>query len=322
MKMIFLKMLVFICVLLQVPSFQAKVNMLHVSTDTTGVIPYTNFVPNLINCVQASVNGSNVMGTFLVDTGRSDEVGITIDSTYFFNHVDTTGLKRINPTYKMHYWRMYYEGDIRITIDNYSFHVKRLEVFNQRRLRPGILTGVIDVSPFLNKYTVIDYDNNRIAFVDTILIDSTYSVVQLHRARVKKTISESQRFVEIDGLEIKSGKTISGRFLLDTGFTTTGLMLKTSFANRLKTPTKTAAVGDHIRWYVSPLQIGDIQINNVPMRRVKKGAIDRFVMLEGGDGLLGHSILSRFQIIIDYKHDKLYLKPNKKYYERNNKRDL
>lgn len=321
-----LKMLVFICVLLQVPSFQAKVNMQQVPTDSTNVISYVDFVPYMQHCVKASVNGSNVLGTFLVDSGTSDEVGITIDSTFFFNHVDTTGLKRVKPAYRMYYWRMHYEGDIQLTMGDYSFRVKRLTVNNQRRLRlgneDGIFTGVIDVTPFLNKYTIIDSENHRMAFVDTVVIDSTYSVVPLYRSRVSKPVSDSQRFIKVDGLENKSKKKISGFFLLDTGCFGKGLMLKTDFANRLKIPLDTKEHDDCIRWYVDSLQVGDIVINNVPLDRVKKGEFDRYVMLEGGDGLFGINLLRRFQLIIDYKHDKLYLKPNKKYYERNNERNL
>lgn len=331
MTMISLKLFLFFYVLFQLPNLHAKVNMLHAPTDTTSAISYVDFVPYMQHCVKASVNGSNALGTFLVDTGTSDEVGITIDSTFFFTHVDTTGLKRVNPSFRMYYWRMHYEGDIHLTIGNYSFRVKRLTVNNQRRLwsgtnKDGVLTGIIDVSPFLNKYTIIDYEHHRMAFVDTVIIDSTYSVVPLYRSRVSKPSFDYQRFVKIDGFENKFGEKVSGLFLLDTGCFDKGLMLKTDFANRLKAPIETRAHGDCIRWYADSLQadnIGNMKINNVPLDRVKKGELfDRYVMLEGGDGLLGINILSRFQLIVDYKHDKLYLKPNKRYYKRNKERNL
>ena len=259
---------------------------------------------------KACINDS-VYGEFILDTGYNSEKMI-FDSTFFYNHVDTTNLVRVKPKYKQFYWQAFYEGEVNIRIADHSFKVTKIEVTNRYRDNyMGI--GLIGAGAFLNKMTIIDFDKNRIAFVDTLRIDSSYTAIPLYPPRERHKDNGTQKFVEIDGFVDNKGEKQQGRFLFDTGSWVTGLRLKMDFEKSLGLPLENAVIKKNdLMWRIDSLFIDSIQINKVPVRRTHKPQrFDRYDALAGGDGLLGMPLIKRFNIILDYKNDILYLKPNK-----------
>jgi hypothetical protein len=178
---------------------------------------------------------------------------------------------------------------------------------------------------FSDKITIIDYDKNKIAFTDIFLADSNYIALPMYAPR--KKIKYNQKFIKIDGFNEKNGGTKSGFFLLDLGTSKGGIILKSDFAKKISLDIKKADIlpsfhnlfEKDYRWYLDSLKAATLLLHNVPVRLVKHAGFDRLDALEGGDGLLGLALLKRFNMILDYKNNILYLKPNKYFKEKNKK---
>jgi hypothetical protein len=265
---------------------------------------------NLIK-VNAKVNNSK-QAPFILDSGTAGSI-IVIDSVFFYNNVDTANLIRVKPKFSMYYWQAFYDGKILVCIGEHKFYVSHIEVCNMKRFYSyDEIYGLIGEDIFLNKITLIDFDENKIAFVDTLTVDSVYKKMPLFPPRVlsksKNTIN--QKFVEVDGFYKKNIKE-KGLFLFDTGHWPTGLQLKNSYAKDIQMKNKIIKENNFM-WRIDSLCIGNsINVNKVPVRKVINADLDRYEALEGGDGLMGMALIKRFNIVLDYKNNMLYLKPNK-----------
>jgi hypothetical protein len=271
--------------------------------DTLEYVPIADYSNYII--VKASINGSTE-GCFLLDTGLTSG-RMQIDSAFFYNNIDTTDLVRINPKFKMYYWQAFYKGNILVNIGSRYFYVNEIEVNNQAKTHRD---GLIGVEAFLNKVTIVDFDKKRIAFVDSISVDSSCIVVPLLPPKIRNKLNANQKFIEVDGFLDKMGRRKTGRFLLDTGCIPLGFILKESYVNTLDT---SRFNGDR---YQDPLLISNLDIGTVSIMLRKKNKdlssikIDAIV---GGDGVAGMMLLRKYNFIADYKKNVLYLKPNKKY---------
>ena len=284
--------------------------------DSTGITTSTKYLPIANDRDRISVKAT-VMNCpdayFRLDTGTNGR--IIIDSTFFYKNIDTTNLKRVSPKYKMYYWRTYYEGNIPVKIGNNVFYYKRVEVNNQRRHYSNLnydLIGLIGEEAFLNKISVIDFDKNEIAFFDSITIDSTYYAIPLYSLNENLHHNRNQKFINVEGFKTKNGNKKKAYFLFDTGCGQYAIMMKTSFAKDLKLPAKRETLHgtreSHYRWGIDSLALGAVKMYHVPVRSVTKDSFDYFEALEGGDGLFGMPLIRRFNIILDYKKNVLYLK--------------
>lgn len=273
--------------------------------------------------IMTDFNFNEVAGMGAIDTGHSNE--IVIDSTFFFEKILPTGKFQYSPPpFKMYYWRAYYTGNLIVNFGKYQVNISKFEVYNLKRLYEiPIFDALMGEDVFENKITIIDYDKNKIAFVDTLSIDNTYIALPMHTPR--KSTQYNQKFIKIDGFKEKSGNTKSGFFLLDFGTSGGGIILKRDFAKDLSLDIKKADIlpsfhnlyGKDYRWRVDSLKTGNLMLNNVPVRKTKYAGFDRLDALEGGDGLLGLALLKRFNMILDYKNNILYIKPNKYFKDKN-----
>ncbi|MDR0506925.1 MAG: retropepsin-like domain-containing protein [Dysgonamonadaceae bacterium] len=266
---------------------------------------------------------NGISGRADLDSGYGHE--IVIDSTFFFQKLfETAKFIYSPPPFKMYYWTAYYSGNLTIRYGKYSLNVTKFKVYN---LKDGYgctnIDAIVGDSIFENKITLIDYDNNKIAFVDTVIVDSSYIALPMYNRDHKGC---NHKNIRIDGFRTNDNRTKSGLFLIDFGTTHGGIIMKRDFAHNLLLDIKHADILRSIhsygeqdyRWRIDSLQMGTFLLNNVPARRVKNDkGYDRIDMIDGADGLIGLALLKRFNMILDYKHNILYLKPNKYFEEKN-----
>ncbi|MBK8505722.1 MAG: aspartyl protease family protein [Saprospiraceae bacterium] len=120
----------------------------------------------------------------------------------------------------------------------------------------------------------------------------------------------------IDSKMTMSNEKLSVRLLLDTG---AGLpiLLYTNTADYLKLPEKTirgtlgSGLGGHLEGYIGRVEhfsFEDFEFDNVlsSFQEVPADSVTRMGLER--NGIVGNSILSRFNYVIDYPHQKLYMK--------------
>jgi len=287
-------------------------------TEQQDAIVYLPIVPTSNNrlVVEATVDGGK-SGYFALDSGGSSK--LLIDSAFFYKNVDTSGLVEVRPRGKMYYWHTYYEGNVNVSIGYHSFNVSHIEVREWLPVHDGSnIVGIIGEEPFLDKITVINFQENKIAFVDSLQIDSSYHAIPFLRYAGLVEGAKNQRFISIGGFSDKKGNKKSGKFSFDTGNGLTGVLLQSSFADDLDLSTK--RVDDlketsFLRWEEDLIIGNDLLATKVPVRRYRKDAVDIFSEHKESNGLIGMPLLKRYNIIADYKNDVLYLKPINIFYQ-------
>lgn len=260
---------------------------------------------------EAFVNDT-ISGIFILDTGGPQNGDMQMDSTFFFKNINIADFEQeVQNKIPTGRWVAKNDCAISVNIGNNTFFVKSIIVENYKRKygEKYPFTGIIGETPFLDKYTVLDMENGKIAFADTLAIDSAYTAVPFVLNKV------GQRLVKIEGQKDNSGKEIVGTFLFDTGNMSSGLHLKRSFAEniRMDMPQKE---GSSLYWRSDSIKMGIFILNNVLVRKSTLPLNqNRFEHIIDGNGLIGMHILFKFNMILDYKHNVLYLKPNKYFNE-------
>lgn len=272
--------------------------------------------------VKAAINNTD-SALFVLDTGTTSG-RITLDSAFFFdNKIDKTNIHIKPNKMRRFFWDQYYGGDISISIGSHTFKSKEIHVQNRSHMYFNTKddpVGVIGSEAFRDKMTIVDFENNLIAFVDSLPDTSDYDTIHFLPPRGKITpLIKDQKFVQIKGFKNKQGKTCSARLLFDTGNSVTGLLFKGSYINNIMLPEKVDQVETgYPRYYLDSLTFGNKLLYNVPVRR-QLGGFDIYEALGGGDGLLGIPLMKRFNLILDYKNNILYYKPNKWFDVKNKK---
>jgi len=281
-------------------------------------IPYLSFQETPFIVVEAILD-NGVKGLLALDSGTSSDK-ITLDSAFFYDNVDISKFTCQKPKFKTVFFREIYTGDMSINIGGNSFIVNEIEV--RKYKATSIRKGLVGNKAFLDKITIINFEEKLIAFVDSLAVDSSYKAIPMYPPRNKDTQHSTQKFIEVSGLRDKHGKPRQARFLFDLGCTNAGLSVKNTFikdiVNEKKNVTNQVSIGydeslnKGTKWEIDSLFIGDIMLNNVSMKAHSK-EYDPLEALTSGDGLLGLDILRRFHLIVDYKNNILYLKPNNNY---------
>lgn len=254
--------------------------------------------------VEGIVN-DGASGYFKLDTGMKAGV-VQLDSTFFYNNVGTTNMVFQGITQR----GSYYKGEIKIRIGSDSFLINEIFVENYKHTRgEGYpLVGLLGNAPFLDKYTILDIDNNRIAFTDSLMIDSSYTAIQLHPLK-GTNVPEDFKYVQVEGFKDKDNSSKTGYFLFDTGNELSGIHLKTSFGDNISIKS-VKEEGGSLMWNMDWIEMPPVRIKNVSARMIKRKG-NRFEVLKGMDGLVGMPLILKFNLILDYKHNILYLKPSK-----------
>lgn len=263
----------------------------------------------LLLAVEAMLNDS-ISGYFTIDTGMPP-TGVILDSTFFYDNFDTTKLKfkfSDNNGYS------YYEGEIPITIGNVKFEGRSIAVRDfKSKIHPEYpYVGLLGVDPFLDRYTIIDMDNSRIAFVDSIEIDSSYISLPMHTTELDPP-DFNRKYISVKGFMDNKGSEKEGLFVFDTGCQPLGLIIKPSFLEDVPM-NNTRIEQNRLVQDIDSLQLGTIKINRVsvgkPLHPAEVARFEKTTLLFG-DGVIGMPLIIRFNIIMDYKHNRIYLKPSK-----------
>jgi hypothetical protein len=262
-------------------------------------------------------------GVFVLDNGSNE---CTLDSAFFYDNFDVSKYK----IWKQHR-NLKYElgtGKIKFSIGNHSFSIQ--DTFTIRNLKRQGVSGLIGFVAFKNQITIINFDENKIAFVDTFDIPSDYHKISLYSPHSHSlTYLNHLKYIYISGFQDVKGKNITGHFLFDLG-STFGISSKHKFFNIIQKDTSRVDIGymqtvhtpkpnERRTYYIDSLYIDScIKIQNVPINITifaLDPKIDIMADLRYGDGLLGLKILSNFNLIYDAPNDVLYIKPNNKYFE-------
>jgi hypothetical protein len=293
-------------------------------TQSDGAIVYSQLVKNPLNAlvVKAKINNS-ISGNFILDSGLAedeDNGGLIVDSAFFYKYIDTTNLVRIKPRIKMHYWYTCYRGNISIAIGEHLFYIHNIKVVSEKRKQKREnfeADGTICRNVFWDKITLVDFDRDTIAFAETIMDTSNYISIPLHVPRQLKRQNFDEKYIEIRGFKTKSGKKKSGRFLFDTGNYGSGIVFKYSFGKDIPVGKKKMLVSSGYNigkkewlWRIDSLSVSGklfLERGIVCSKLAGEPTDDNLDALVGGDGLLGMTFLKRFNFIIDYKHNTLYM---------------
>jgi len=282
--------------------------------------------------LKGKINGTDC--NIMIDTGGSVEA-ISMDSTFFFSQIDTVDLnsESIRMPDKLLIAGLYH-GNIPITISGVTCYAKTIYIRTSRfsYFRENDNHNAVIGLFFHDKIMMVDFDENKIAFSDSLIFDTVdYKSIKMYSPQkltedIGGRNNHHERYVEIDGFIDKNGNEIKGRFLFDTGCNIP-LILKSDFGEKLKVPEnyksfrnpKETREGLRV-WYANNLKIGGIDFDSIKTDQSLHGGHPGYpwgLNDLGGEGLMGMGFINRFNFIADFKNNILYLKPNKNYYEFN-----
>ena len=197
-----------------------------------------------------------------------------------------------------------------ISLSDYTYSIDTLyvasEKYSQNAFSALSLNGIIGVELFYKNIVDIDFENQKIHISDQLPENiqdyKQYDMISLHKQG--DPYYHKMRFLTVDGLYDKKGEPVSSHFLIDLG----------SITNNLDYPSC-----DNIDIEKSKSMASDttsmiyMLLNKYPM--IETVYMDTFADTAHVDnfknGVIGIAFLKHFNVIFDYPHDKLYLKPIK-----------
>ena len=207
---------------------------------------------------------------------------------------------------------------------NFSLHDNEYQslftpILDLKRVLGDYADGIMGAQFFKQSVLEVNYENEYIKIYEAIdSVDIT--------SHEKIALSEkANRFYLPLEIKINDSLSVSGTFLLDLGatanvFFTSHIAKQNSFESQ---------VGYKIAYHANSIGIGgsssfydfksdSVRIGNFTLANVVTAySTDRSGALAEGNylGILGNSILDRFDIIIDFINNDLYLKPNTRFEE-------
>ena len=175
--------------------------------------------------------------------------------------------------------------------------------------------GILGADAFLNGVVKIDYDQKKIQF-----IKSEYFNVKLKKyTKIPINISKSKPYINVES-KISDTNTVNIKLLMDTG-ANLGILLYPNDSIGLSIPPKTingslgAGLGGQLFGVIgriNALNIGSYNFGSLPCTFQ---ALDTLLVFNTSsrNGIIGNVILERFNLIIDYNKEQLYLSPNKNF---------
>lgn len=274
-----------------------------------------------------AVLSDTIKGEFAIDNG----MGITtIDSAFFYTKFDTTKYEFKGDVLGI---LKEYKGNISFSIDNYKYTIDHFIVRNCNEIGASNVNGIIGSELFLDKIIYIDFDQQLITFSDSVIIDSQYIIVNLFPPyfTIKNTVSNA-KFIKIKGYSKILGKQVSGHLQFDLGCQGTDLLVKNSFIKQLKAVRRQQIKNTIVSgiqkanvacWILDSIKIGNYNIKDINANTAflkDEPNVDAMFMFREGDGYLGLDLMKRFNLITDYKNNVLYIKPNKYFYEKSQRK--
>ncbi len=179
--------------------------------------------------------------------------------------------------------------------------------------------GILGADFFRRFVIEIDYDRKRIVFMDP----AKFKPPKKGYEQLKTEIFRSKPYIE--GETLLPNKTrVPTKLLMDTG-ASLGLLLYTDTHPDLNVPENNIpsdigfGLSGVLKGYlgrVDRLEVEDLTFNGVVTNFQKTQPTVDSTYLNNRNGIIGNELLSRFDIILDYPRQTLYLKPDKDYGDR------
>lgn len=252
--------------------------------------------------IYAKINDMDSL-RFMLDNGASTTM---FDSTFWqsFKQQNTPHFIQKSGNYD------YYYCPTTISLSDYCYSIDTIyvasEKYSQNYFSSLSLKGMIGVELFNKSIVGIDFENQKIFICEhlpeNIQDYKQYDMISLHKQG--DPYYHKKRFLTVDGLYDKKGEPVSSHFLIDLG----------SITNNLDYPSC-----DNIDIEKSKSMASDttsmiyMLLNKYPM--IEAVYMDTFADTAHVDnfknGVIGIAFLKHFNVIFDYPHNKLYLKPNR-----------
>ncbi len=179
--------------------------------------------------------------------------------------------------------------------------------------------GIIGAEVFKGHILKVDYTRQML----TIYTPSVFEDRETKKfEKIPIEIIKSKPYVRFDA-KISSDSTVSLKLLLDTG-ASLALLLHTYSTPGLTLPLNTikgnigSGLGGQIEGYlgrVREFKMGKSEVRGVISHFQELNKTSDSVYLSGRNGLIGGDLLSRFNFIVDFVNEKLYLQPNRYFKE-------
>lgn len=205
-------------------------------------------------------------------------------------------------------------GDLKAT--NRSVLVLQEDYFQFDQFMGVRIHGIIGADFFRRFVVKIDYQRRKIRLEDPTVFNapkSGYQKLPIEVYRNKPYLFAKANFSQDSSINLK--------LLIDTG-ASLSLLLHTNTHPGMRLPPKVIksnigiGMGGFLEGFmgrIDQLKFQDIRLNNIitNFQEVQPNARDD--LLNGRNGILGNLILSRFDVIIDYVREQLYIRPNNKF---------
>jgi predicted aspartyl protease len=174
----------------------------------------------------------------------------------------------------------------------------------------GILGGGV-----LRQFAIkIDYTRPELTFYDPVF----FKAPAMGFKRIQLEIDRSKPFV-VTEISIRPGEKHRVKLLLDTGASLASLLYVRPenglhIPDTVITGTLGVGLGGALRGYIGKmesLELGDYTFERYLASFQQPVVEDSLLHSFGKDGMIGNGLLSRFNLILDYKNSQLYLKPNR-----------
>ncbi|HEX5154165.1 MAG TPA: aspartyl protease family protein [Parafilimonas sp.] len=274
-------------------------------------IPFTQLTGGII-ILHATLDDFKDSLNFVLDTGSG---GISLDSStcdyYKLKLVPSdrivrgiAGMKYVSfaNDHSLHL--------LGLTVNSLDFHVNNYEILSSAYGMP--IDGIIGYSFFRRYLVFIDYDNQEMKVY-------TPGMYKYPKGGYLLKPQFSTLPMQIAG--VRDNKTIQGKFYLDTGAGLC-LLMNDDFATdsavfrkkRKMFATQAEGLGgktDVQLSVVRELKIGPYRFHNVPAYVFNdEYNVTNYPVL---GGLIGNDILRRFNVLLNYPQQEIYIKPNKHY---------
>jgi len=176
--------------------------------------------------------------------------------------------------------------------------------------------GILGASFFRQFVLEIDYLNEKI----TLIKPRHFNKQQKKYKSFDIEIFKNKPYIYAD-MDMVGDSSQQVKLLVDTG-ASLPLLIYTDTDSSLTVPTNSIpgnvgrGLGGFLSGYrgrIRSLEFSDFQLGNVITSFQDSDSINAKVVLNDRNGILGNQILSRFEVIIHYWDEKMYLKPNKHY---------
>jgi predicted aspartyl protease len=256
-----------------------------------------------------------VKGNFIFDTGAHN---LYLDSTWYAdNSFDKKRLGKgsLPPGAGIHRQEVRLILDtLEFIIQNHAYKTNIVPIFQLKSICGDLSDGIVGKECFRSHVMEINYTREYMKLHESI---DSVNLADYQRIPLKR--DDNRLYVPLS-VEINDSLTIDGNFLLDTGagvgVSLTSVTAKKYRLNNILTRkteyfTTQGGVGGESKSFsfrAKRIKIGGFQFDSVAMsysvNRTGAMSSDKYA------GLLGNKILERFDLIIDFINDDLYLKAN------------